>query len=262
MAEPARAAPAPEADFPSDDPCRLGWRLRSVRLPDGRSELREEPLTEGDLLDPQLGDHVIQNSWHIATVYSLYDILSWRYEPRPDVFISSDLKMIWGILGLPDPAPDIAVIPGVRDRGRFRRSFKVRREGTRPALVLEVVSDEPEHQSADHHDKVAIYERAGVPEYLILDPPTPFGKACLWTGYRLNSAGRYEPIPADAEGRLLSTTTGLWFGVAPEGKSIQLVDAATGELLLSSAEGRRKAEAELARLRAELDRLRGAFETR
>jgi hypothetical protein len=116
MARPARAVSAPEADFPSDDPCRLGWRLRSVRLPDGRFELREEPLTEGDLLDPQLGDHVIQNSWHIATVYSLYDILSWRYEPRPDVFISSDLKMIWGILGIPDPAPDIAVIPGVATR--------------------------------------------------------------------------------------------------------------------------------------------------
>jgi Uma2 family endonuclease len=261
MAKPARAVPALEVDFPGDDPCRLGWRLRSVRLPDGRSELREEPLTEGDLLDPQLGDHVIQNSWHIATVYSLYDILSWRYEPRPDVFISSDLKMIWGILGLPDPAPDIAVIPGVRDKSRFRRSFNVRREGTRPALVLEVVSDEPEHQSADHHDKVAIYERAGVPEYLLLDPPTPSGKACRWTGYRLNAAGRYEPIPSDAEGCLLSTTTGLRFGVAPDGKSIQLLDAATGELLLSSAEGRRKAEAELARLRAELDRLRGV-ETR
>jgi hypothetical protein len=124
-----------------------------------------------------------------------------------------------------------------------------------------VVSDEPEHQRADHHDKVAIYERAGVPEYLILDPPTPFGKACRWTGYRLNAAGRYEPIPSDAEGRLLSAT-GLRFGVASDGKSIQLMEAATGELLLSSAEGRRKAEAELARLRAELDRLRGAFETR
>ncbi|HSS52092.1 MAG TPA: Uma2 family endonuclease [Thermoanaerobaculia bacterium] len=184
------------------------------------------------------------------------------YEARPDVFISSDLKMVWGILGLPDPAPDVAVIPGVRDKSRFRRSFKVRQEGTRPTLVVEVVSDEPEHQSADHHDKVAIYERAGVSEYLILDPPTPLGEACRWTGYRLNVAGRYEPIPPDAEGCLLSAATGLRFGVAPDGTSFQLMDATTGELLLSSAEGRRKAEAELIRLRAEIDRLRGLSETR
>jgi Uma2 family endonuclease len=256
MGEPARRAPAPEADFPSDDPCRLGWRLRSVRLADGSSELREEPLTEEDLLDPQMGDHVVQNSWHIATVYMVYDVLTWRYESRPDVFVSSDLKMIWGIPGLPGPAPDIAVIPGVRDKGRLRRSFKVRQEGTRPALVLEVVSEEPEHQSADHQKKVRIYERAGIPEYFILDPPSP--DACRWTGYRLNASGRYEPIPPDAEGRLLSVSTGLRFGVSPGGKSILLIDAATGEQQLSAAEGRRKAEAEVVRLKAELDRLKAS----
>lgn len=252
MGEPARSVPASEADFPSDDPCRLGWRLRSVRLPDGGSELREEPLTEEDLLDPRMGDHVVQNSWHIATVYMVYDVLTWRYESRPDVLVSSDLKMIWGILGLPGPAPDIAVIPGVRDKGRLRRSFKVRQEGTRPALVLEVVSEEPEHQSADHQKKFRIYERAGVPEYLILDPPSP--DVCRWTGFRLNASGRYEPIPPDAEGRLLSVTTGLWFGVSPDGRSILLIDAETGERLQTAAETR----VELARLKAELDRLKAS----
>jgi len=252
MGEPARSAPASEADFPSDDPCRLGWRLRSVRLADGSSELREEPLTEEDLLDPQMGDHVVQNSWHIATVYMLYDVLTWRYESRPDVFVSSDLKMIWGIPGLPGPAPDIAVIPGVRDKGRLRRSFKVPQEGTRPALVLEVVSEEPEHQSADHQKKVRIYERAGIPEYFILDPPAP--DACRWTGFRLNASGRYEPIAPDVEGRLLSVTTGLRFGGSPDGRSILLTDAETGERLQTAAETR----VELARLKAELDRLKAS----
>jgi Uma2 family endonuclease len=252
MGEPARSVPASEADFSSDDPCRLGWRLRSVRLADGRSELREEPLTEEDLLDPQMGDHVARNSWHIATVYRVYDVLTWRYESRPDVFVSCDLKMIWGIPRLPGPAPDIAVIPGVRDKGRMRRSFKVRQEGTRPALVLEVASEEPEHQSADHQKKVRIYERAGIPEYLILDPPAP--DACRWTGYRLNASGRYEPILPDAEGRLLSVTTGLRFGVSPDGRSILLTDAETGERLQTAAETR----VELARLKAELDRLKAS----
>ncbi|HEY4593447.1 MAG TPA: Uma2 family endonuclease [Thermoanaerobaculia bacterium] len=238
MSEPARKAPAYE-ESEDDDLFRLGWRYRTVRLPDGRTELREEPLTAADLLDPQLGDHVTQNSWHVAVVHELWEILSWRYEPRPDVFVSCDLKMLWRIRGLPNPSPDIAVIPGVRDKTRFRRSFDVRREGTRPSLVIELVSDEPEHQSADHEGKVEIYERAGIAEYLILDPPYP---SCRLTGYRLDAAGRYQPIPPDSEGGLLSATTGVRFAVTPEGRSLHLFDAATGERLLSSSEVRRELE--------------------
>lgn len=228
-----------------EDLFRLGFRFRAVRLPDGRRQLRQEPLTAADLLDPQLGDYVDRNSWHVAAVHELWDILSWRYDSRPDVFVSCDLKMLWRIRGLPNPSPDIAVIPGVRDKTRFRRSFDVRREGTRPALVIELVSDEPEHQSADHEDKVEIYERAGIAEYLILDPPNP---SCRLTGYRLDAAGRYQPIPSDSNGGLLSATTGVRFAVAPEGRSLHLFDAVTGERLLSSSEVRR----ELERLRSQL----------
>jgi Uma2 family endonuclease len=238
MSEPARKAPACE-ELAEDDPFRLGWRYRVVRLPDGKTELREEPLTAADLLDPQLGDHVTQNSWHVAAVHELWDILSWRYESRPDVFVSCDLKMLWRIRGLPNPSPDIAVIPGVRNKARLRRSFDVRKEGTRPALVMELVSDEPEHKSADHDEKVRIYERAGIAEYLILDPPNP---SCRLTGYRLDAAGRYQPIRPDSEGGLISATTGVRFRVAPEGRSVYLFDAATGERLLSSSEVRRELE--------------------
>jgi Uma2 family endonuclease len=238
MSEPARQAPAYE-ESADGDLFRLGWRYRVVRLPDGRTELREEPLTAADLLDPQVGDHVTQNSWHAAAVHELWDILSWRYDSRPDVFVSCDLKMLWRIRGLPNPSPDVAVIPGVRDKTRFRRSFDVRREGTRPALVIELVSDEPEHQSADHEDKVEIYERAGIAEYLIVDPPNP---SCRLTGHRLDAAGRYQPIPPDSSGGLLSATTGVRFAVTSDGRSLHLFDAATGERLLSSSEVRRELE--------------------
>jgi hypothetical protein len=145
------------------------------------------------------------------------------------------------------------VIPGVRDKGRFRRSFDVRKEGTRPALVIEVVSDEPEHSSADHEKKVGIYERAGIAEYLILDPPNP---SCRLTGHRLDAAGRYRPIPPDSGGGLLSATTGVRFLVAPEGRSLHLFEAATGERLLDSREGRLRAEQEVSRLQMEVARLR------
>ena len=243
MGEPARRAPADYEDLDElDDPFRLGWRLRSVHLPDGTIEVREVPLTAEDLLDPQLGDHVVQNSWHVSTVFALFDILSSRYEASPDVLVSCDLKMIWGIRGLPGPAPDVAVIPGVRDKASTRPSFRVRKEGTRPALAIEVSSDEPEHQDNDHEKKLRIYERAKVPEYLILDLPSP---VCRWTGYRLDKSGRYQPIVPDAEGRILSRTTGLQFAISPDGQAPQIFDAATGERLLTSSE-----------VRAELNRLK------
>jgi hypothetical protein len=34
-----------------EERCRLGWRYRTVVLPDGSSDWWEEPLTEADLLD-------------------------------------------------------------------------------------------------------------------------------------------------------------------------------------------------------------------
>jgi Uma2 family endonuclease len=245
MGEPARKLPSYEE--PSGDPFRLGWRLRSLRLPDGRAELVEEALTAEDLLDPQPGDHVVQNSWHVATVHRLFEILTRRYKAHPDVFVSCDLKMIWGIPRLQNPAPDVAVIPGVRDKSRLRRSFNVLKEGTCPVLVIEVVSEEPEHQSADHKEKVRIYERARVPEYIILDPPFLPEDRCRLTGYRLSSAGRYEPIVPDASGRLLSKSTGLW--LVPAQRTMHLFNAATDEQLLTGDE-------EADRLRAELDRLK------
>jgi len=251
MGQPARKPPAfDDSDLPSDDPFRLGFRERVVRLPGGRTELRQIPLTAEDLLDPQVGDHVTQNSWHNAIVVSIFEMLSWRYESRPDVLVTGDLKMMWGIPGLPNPSPDVAVIPGVRDKARMRRSFKIRQEGTRPTFVLEVVSDEPEHRSADHHRKVEIYERAGISEYLILDPPPSADEECLLSGFRLSPSHRYEPIPPDAEGRILSDATGLWF--APRGRDLILLDVATGERILTASEAR----AENMRLRAELARLK------
>lgn len=232
---------------------RLGWRYRTVVFPDGSSDWREEPLTEADLLDPQLGDHVLHSSWHTLTLHMLYGILSWRYKDRPDILVTSQLKMIWGIPGLPNPAPDLAGIPGVRDKDRIRNDFRVEDEGTRPAFVLEVVSEEPEHWRADHEKKVEIYERAGVPEYLVVDPPD-HDQSCHLTGYRLDKVGRYEPILPDPQGRILSTTTGLWF--VPAGETIHLIDAATGKRFLTPSEAWKLLE-ENAKLRAELEQYSG-----
>ena len=85
-------------------------------------------------------------------------------------------------------------------------------------------------------------------------------------GYRLGAGRRYQAIEPDREGRLLSETAGLRFGASPDGQWVEIFVAATGERLLTSweaeekaareAEGRKAAEEELVRLRAEIERLK------
>lgn len=87
------------------------------------------------------------------------------------------------------------------------------------------------------------------------------------TGYRLDSKKRYQRIEPDGEGRLLSETTGLLFGIAKD-HTLTVFDARTGKKLLrpsqimaaqeAGEERARSAEAESARLRAELEKLRQA----
>lgn len=284
MAQPVRNNPAwwdLDAWDENEEACLVfGFREGLFRAPDGGVEYRQIPLTAEDYLNPRVGDHLTQGDRHVVVSFTLYDMLKRRYEAKADVLVSCDLKIRWGMRHLRSPAPDVAVIPGVRDKDRDRKSFHVGAEKARPCLVIEVVSADAEGDErwlADYKKKVEIYRRAGVPEYVIVDPQRYLREPHLrLTGYRLDARGRYRLIEPDAQGRLLSETTGLWFAIAPNRKDPWLIDAATGERLLSSseeraarqaaeeratvaeeratreAEARREAEAELARLRKTL----------
>ena len=256
MAEPVRKLPLAA----SADPFRYGTRWRRVRLPNGQVTEQPIPLTPEDLLDPELGDEGTQRGPHFNFLLLLANLLRGHFESRDDVLVAGDMKIFWEIPGLQNPSPDIAVIPGVRRRDDpDRGSFDVVKEGTRPSLIIEVVSSlDSEVRRNDYEKKVEIYRRAGVPEYLILDPPTSATKGLLLlTGYRLENEGRYRRIEPDSERRLLSETTGLRFGVEEDGKTLAILNAETGERLSSPAEGRaRIAEAEVAQLRAELEQLK------
>jgi Uma2 family endonuclease len=252
MAEPVRSLPADRE--PHDDPFFYGYRWRTVRRPSGEVVEEQVPLTPDDLLDPELGDEVTQSDRHYTMVHGLMDILRRHFAAEADVHVASDLKMLWGIPGLPGPAPDVAVIRGLRGPERGWESFDVQLEGTRPCLILEVVSSlDAETRRNDYEKKVPIYERAGISEYLILDPPTRATRnRLLLTGYRLGPDGRYRPIEPERDGALLSATTGLRFRAAEDGQTLEVIDAATGQRLRTAGE----IEAENARLRAELERLR------
>jgi len=263
---------------------------RWVEGPGGELELLELPLTPELFLDPELDDKMSQGEWHDITGGEISGVLRSYFKSQPGrVRVFHELKHLFEP-GLPAPSPDVSVVHGLRDPTPLD-SLDVQKEGVRPSLVLEVVSPlSARVRQTDLEKKVALYQSAGIPEYLIVDTSTRKRAARRYTllGYRLDAAGRYQPIAPDAQGRLLSETTGVLFQIGPEGDRVLLFEAATGRRLLNldeqedranreaekaareaearkaaeaeaarEAEGRKTAEAELARLRAEIERLRG-----
>ncbi|HVR95999.1 MAG TPA: Uma2 family endonuclease [Thermoanaerobaculia bacterium] len=257
MAEPARKHSHGEDREPDTEPSVVLLQ-RWVERPDGRLELLEMPLTPEDFLDPQLEDKMVQGWPHSRNVHILYEMLESHLQPEDDVIVLSDVKHLLGP-GLPGPSPDVSVIRGARNPDPDLSSFDVTEQGVVPCLVIEVVSPfDARIRRTDEVDKVRLYERVGIPEYvLVFMPRRKREPRFRLKGHRLGSGGRYRPIELDAQGLLLSETTHLRFGVSPAGDRIVVIDDRTGEQLLSPKEekqARRTAEAELERLRAEIDR--------
>lgn len=255
--------------------------LRWIKRPDGEQEQVELPLTPERFLNPKIGDQMTQGQRHFETVAEIYSLLKDHFRADPGVVVVGDMKHFLDPR-LPAPGPDISVTRGVRVKNDARRfSFRVKKEGVRPCLIIEVVSPlDPKLRQIDLQKKVEVYQSAGIAEYVIVDSVLADLRYRL-LGYRLDAADCYQPIEPDAEGRLLSETTGLWFQVAPDGDRVLVFEHPSGRRLLNSteheeeakreaearkiaeekasreAEARTAAEAENVRLRAEIERLRG-----
>jgi len=260
MAQPVWNPPVWDRDEPDEDDSGVVMLQRVVERPDGSLELLESPLTLEDYLDPQIGDKLTQGRRHANVCHDLYYLLIHHFQDDPDVIVLQDVKVLLGP-GLPGPSPDVAVIRGARHNDPDLESFSVVRQGTLPSLVIEVVSPRDARvRRMDEVNKLDLYQRVGIPEYLIVDPPRrATAQRFRIRGYRLGSDRRYQAIDPDGEGRILSGTTGLRFGVSADGQRIEVFVAGTGERVLTSVEeteARKAAEAELARLRAEVERLR------
>lgn len=266
MAEPAWKTPPARRGTPAPDEEPGITVLRWVERPDGRMEQVDLPLTVEMFLNPRIGDQIMQGRRHIETILEVGALLIHHFRSSPDILVLCDHKLFLAP-GLPDPGPDLMVIRGVRNKAADRESFDVVEEGVGPSLILEVVSPlDSKIRKADLEDKVRIYERAGVAEYLIVDS-TRRDRRFRLLGYRLDGAGRYQPIEPDAEGRLFSEQAGVWFQISPDGNRVLLFEYPGGKRLLNltetaeqarrEAEARKAAEEENARLRQELERLRG-----
>lgn len=195
----------PETDeVPQTDPFYYGYRTLIIDNKDGEPTFMYRPLTLADILDPEEGDVLMQGTLHYNDAEALYSIFEYLHRHSPTLSVYGDFKIIWGIEGLSNPAPDVVVIPNVKEPDKPRGEFDVIREGTHPTFILEVVS--PRYRQADRTKKVDIYSRAGVKEYFIIDSHLSQKKESQQTvvnyeilGYRLE-AGQYIEISPNEQG--------------------------------------------------------------
>lgn len=260
MANPARAIPHRETSRPRPRRRSYGGIIqRIVKRPDGTFDFVDLPLTSERFLNPDIEDRMVQGGPHNLAVVALQGLLLHRFRSEAGILIFSDVQLRLGP-GLPSPVPDLWIVKGHPNPDFSIRSYDLAKEKVPPCFILEVVSDAADLRRVDEVKKVALYERAGVQDYLMVElPRKATGGRFRLLGVRLGENGRYQPMQTDQEGRLFSAATNLRFGVAPEGDRIEIFEGQTGPRLRTWAEEdeiRKAAEAEVLQLRAEIERLK------
>ncbi|MDM8518357.1 Uma2 family endonuclease, partial [Desulfobacterales bacterium HSG16] len=221
----------------------------------GNCQFEYRPLTPDDFLDPEEGDIYMQGDLHTSDVIRLRGIFRYHLKKQKNIRVYCDLKIIWGIEGLSNPAPDISIVRNVKNPEQDRSAFHVLEEGTKPFFVMEVVS--PKYRNEDINKKPDIYKKAGVSEYIIADPGLKKGKVSYTvSGYRL-IGNRYIKIQPDSQGMIKSMTIPVLIGTAKSNTRLVVYDSVTGEEILPDD---KRAEKEKARAEQEKTRADSAEE--
>jgi Uma2 family endonuclease len=228
---------------------------------------------EFDLLLDDTEESLVGASYHQGNMTQMYDgLILCGPERGLPWFVGNQITLVIPRQGehpAYQPSPDILVHPTLGEGERT--SLNLIDDGP-PALIIEVASPST---AADHdlnltspRGKPAVYERIGVLEYLVFDPIGQILPRQV-RAWRRGATG-YEPW--EPEGGTRDSGSGRWhseaLGVsfAPQGLWLRLDDQ-EGRLVSTIREMHRerqrlsdvnRAQAdELARLRAELLRLRG-----
>jgi len=206
------------------------------------------------------GQPMAESPEHLQVMIDLLEGLRGRYAGVTNVWVGGNFFFYYE-KGDPKArvSPDVMVAKGVAERRR--RNYKLWEEKP-PSLVVEVTSRKTRRQ--DEEVKQPLYERVGVEEYVLFDPLGEYLRPSL-QGFR-RSWGGYQPLPLEADGSLLSRTTGLRF--QREGQRLRLVDVLTGEPILwpeeekAARQAAQKRAAEAERRAAEEAAARQSAETR
>ncbi len=215
------------------------------------------PLRRDDTYYPESdGNPMAETEFHLEETIYLIEALKDRFRDAQDVYVGGDMFLYY-VEGAPEHvvAPDVFVVFGIPKRKR--RIYKLWEEERPPSLVIEVTSADT--RKKDLGSKKALYEQLGIQEYLLYDPLGDYLDPRV-RGFRLVGDSYVSMAPGD-KNSVQSSTTGLTFRM--EDSRLRLIDTGTGQPLLRGEEARelarraQSAEEEAARLRAELERLRG-----
>ena len=196
-----------------------------------------------------MGETDLHRDWMIR----ILEILKYRYRGQR-VYVASNL-LVYYEQGVPRKfvVPDDFVVLDC-DPHR-RRVFKTWEEGKVPDVVFEVTSRGT--RSEDESFKPQIYELIGVQEYFLYDPSSEYLHPAL-QGFRRQGREGFVAMVPGHDGSLTSEMLGIVLRL--DGEELVMSDLQTGDLLTPEAEAERAAreaaEARIAELQAELDRLR------
>lgn len=197
---------------------------------------------------------------HRELMAYLIAALKFHFASQPNVYISGNNFVFWEE-GKPKfrISPDTYVVFGAEMR--LRDSYMAWKEGgLLPDVVFEVTSRHTQRE--DVETKLPLYEQVlKTPEYFLFDPTGDYLRPRL-QGYRLEG-GHYVRLEL-ANDRLHSEQLGL--DLVQDGERLRLFDPAVGRFLMTAQEALQAAdiearraedaEAEVARLRAEIEALK------
>ena len=246
-------------------------------LPDPELVVMLETIKALDL--PGSDGEPMENARERVQINLALDSLDYHWRERDDYFGGGNMFVYFSIpqarsilAEFDDPArprrtfrgPDVFVALGVDGSYRRQKWVVWEEDDHYPDVIFEFLS--PSTRRADLGKKKRLYEQTfGTQEYFCFEYMTPEVKDNL-LGWRLDEYGRYQPITPDERGWLwsegLQLWVGTWQGVVARDETIWMrFYTPAGELVLTLAEAeaaaRQAAEAEIARLQAELARLRG-----
>src|SRR5438270_2866469 len=122
---------APRVTRPRVDPFRYGWRYVERRGPDGEIEVDQVPLTLEDVLHPQEDDVIPENSLHGQERAYLRDVIGERLTHRKKSRVFTDCLINWGVPGLRNHSPDVAVFDQIAEPHGEWGTFPAGRLGAR-----------------------------------------------------------------------------------------------------------------------------------
>lgn len=211
------------------------------------------PTETGDLYPESDGKPMAETERHFRELLKNFNRIEHHFAHIPDVYALGDMMMYYEE-GNPRKSisPDIFVAFGIGKKER--RIYKIWEEGKPPDFVLEFSSKSTYRN--DLTRKVQLYASIGISEYFVYDVDRRYLPMPLM-GFRLVER-EYVEISALANGGIPALTLGLEFHLLDEGLGIY--DPQAREWLKTAEERAEDAEAEIARLQEELERLKARLQ--